>query len=189
MVPVSKMLELVGDIAPFELAEEWDNVGLLAGHPDWPVARAMVALDLTDGALREAAEKGVQLIVTHHPILLNGRKNLREDDGEGALLAALIRARIALIAAHTNYDSAPGGMNDVLAAALGLSEPETARKRPCAPVNSRDRPKRFARSRLRGLAVRRDSTGAANRFIRSRSAAVRAESSGRTPFRPDATRI
>ena len=91
MVPVLKMLELVAEIAPFELAEEWDNAGLLAGHPDWPVERAMVALDLTDGALREAASKGAQLIVTHHPVLLNGRKNLREDDGEGALSAAHAR--------------------------------------------------------------------------------------------------
>ena len=124
MVPVLKMLDLVGEIAPFELAEEWDNAGLLAGHPDWPVERAMVALDLTRGALQEAVLNGAQLIVTHHPVLLHGRKNLREDDCEGALLAELIRARVALIAAHTNYDNAPGGMNDVLAAALGLSEPE-----------------------------------------------------------------
>ena len=49
MVPVSAILALVNDIAPFELAEEWDNVGLLAGHPDWKVERAMVALDLTPG--------------------------------------------------------------------------------------------------------------------------------------------
>jgi dinuclear metal center YbgI/SA1388 family protein len=120
MVTVSRMLELVDEIAPFELAEAWDNVGLLAGHPDWPVERAMVALDLTQGALREAVEGGAQLIITHHPILFHGRKNLREDDGEGALLAALIRAKIALIAAHTNYDSAPAGLNDALAEALGL---------------------------------------------------------------------
>jgi len=125
MVPVSKMLELVNELAPFELAEEWDNVGLLAGHPDWPVERAMVTLDLTYGALKEAEQLGAQLIVTHHPILFRARKNLREDEGEGALLAELVRARLALIAAHTNYDNAPGGLNDALAAALGLQFVET----------------------------------------------------------------
>lgn len=124
MVPVSMMLALVDEIAPFALMEEWDNVGLLAGHPDWPVERAMVALDLTRGALNEAVEKKAQLIVTHHPILFHARKNLREDDAEGALLASLVRAGIALIAAHTNYDNAPGGMNDVLAAGLGLNAVE-----------------------------------------------------------------
>lgn len=125
MVPVSKMLELINTLAPFELAEEWDNVGLLAGHPDWPVERAMVALDLTPGALREAVRLGAQLIITHHPIMFRARKNLREDEGEGALLAELLRARLALIAAHTNYDNAPGGLNDALAAALGLQFVET----------------------------------------------------------------
>ena len=125
MVPVSSILELVNELAPFELAEEWDNVGLLAGHPDFMVERMMVALDLTPGALQEAVEHGVQLIVTHHPILFRGRKNLREDDGEGVLLAELVRARIALIAAHTNYDNAPGGLNDALAATLGLQFVET----------------------------------------------------------------
>jgi dinuclear metal center YbgI/SA1388 family protein len=120
MVTVGKMLQWIDEIAPFELAEEWDNVGLLAGHPDWPVERALVALDLTKGALDEAVEKRAQLIVTHHPILFQARRNLREDDGEGALLAALVRARIALIAAHTNYDNAEGGLNDALAEALEL---------------------------------------------------------------------
>ncbi len=125
MATVAEMLELVNEIAPFDLAEEWDNAGLLAGHPSWEVRRAMVALDLTPGALREAVDAGAQLIVTHHPILFHGRKNLREDDGEGALCADLVRSRIALIAAHTNYDNAPEGLNDALAAELGLEGVET----------------------------------------------------------------
>jgi dinuclear metal center YbgI/SA1388 family protein len=125
MATVAQMLELVGDIAPFDLAETWDNVGLLAGSPDWNVEKVLVALDLTAGALKEAVALGARLIVTHHPILFHARRNLREDDGEGALLAALVRSRIALIAAHTNYDEAPGGLNDVLAEALGLKEVET----------------------------------------------------------------
>ena len=124
MATVAQLLELVNDIAPFDLAEDWDNVGLLAGHPDWNVGRVLVALDLTAGALREAMGLGARLIVTHHPILFHARRNLREDDGEGALLAALVRSRIALIAAHTNYDYAPGGLNDVLAEALGLKDVE-----------------------------------------------------------------
>jgi len=62
----------------------------------------------------------VQLIVTHHPILFRGRKNLREDDPEGKLLCGLIRSRIGLISAHTNYDNAFPGVNDSLAKALGL---------------------------------------------------------------------
>lgn len=117
---VAQVLELVNGIAPFELAEEWDNVGLLAGHPDSPVERVLCALDLRMDVIEEARRRGCQLIVTHHPILFRGRKNLRETDAEGRLLCALVRSGIAMIAAHTNFDNARPGVNDALAAALGL---------------------------------------------------------------------
>lgn len=122
---VAQMLALMEGIAPRELAEEWDNVGLLAGRPDAGVEKVLVALDLTGGALDEAAALGVQLIVTHHPILFRGRKNLREDDPEGALLCRLVRQGVALIAAHTNFDNANPGLNDQLAAELGLKDVQT----------------------------------------------------------------
>lgn len=117
---VAQVLELVNGIAPFELAEEWDNVGLLAGHPDSPVERVLCALDLRLDVVEEARRRGCQLIVTHHPILFRGRKNLRETDAEGRLLCALVRSGIAMIAAHTNFDNAHPGVNDALAAVLGL---------------------------------------------------------------------
>lgn len=117
---VAQVLELVNGIAPFELAEAWDNVGLLAGHPDSRVDKVLCALDLRTDVVEEARRKGCQLIVTHHPILFRGRKNLRETDAEGRLLCALVRSGIAMIAAHTNFDNASPGVNDALAAALGL---------------------------------------------------------------------
>ena len=97
---VRDILALVDGIAPFADAEEWDNVGLLAGDPDAPVERVLCALDLTDEALDEAIARDAQLIVTHHPILFRGRKNLCETDAESRLLCRLVRARIAMIAAH-----------------------------------------------------------------------------------------
>ena len=119
---VAQVLELVNGIAPFELAEAWDNVGLLAGRPESPVARVLCALDLRPDVVEEARRRGCQLIVTHHPIMFRGRKNLRETDAEGRLLCALVRADIAMIAAHTNFDNASPGVNDALAAALGLED-------------------------------------------------------------------
>ena len=117
----------VGDIcgwidafAPFELAEEWDNVGLLAGRADMQVSGVLCALDLNIAVIEEARRLGANLIVTHHPILFRGRKNLREDDAEGRMLCELVRGNIALIAAHTNFDNAQPGVNDALAARLGL---------------------------------------------------------------------
>ena len=120
-VTMGQILALLNEMAPGELAESYDNVGLLAGHPDRPVERILVALDLTMGAVAEAKEMGAQLIVTHHPILFRGRKNLREDDAEGAAVCAMIRAGIGLIAAHTNFDNAERGVNDALSEALSLS--------------------------------------------------------------------
>lgn len=119
---VEQVLALVDGIAPFELAEEWDNVGLLAGRPDAPVHTVLCALDLRMAVLEEAVRAGAQLIVTHHPILFRGRKNLVETDAEGRLLCALVRSNIAMIAAHTNFDNASPGVNDALAAALELGK-------------------------------------------------------------------
>ncbi len=122
MATVRDLLDLLEGIAPLETQEEWDNAGLLAGDPATGVTRVLVALDLTLEVVEEAERLGAQLIVTHHPILFRGRKNLREDDAEGKLLAALIRARLAMIAMHTNFDNAEGGVNSALCARLGIRE-------------------------------------------------------------------
>ena len=119
---VAEILAVLREQMPFELAEEWDNIGLLAGSRSAKVTRVLCALDLTGPVLDEAVARGAQMLVTHHPILFRGRKNLCEDDPAGALLAKLIRSGCALVAMHTNFDAAQGGVNDVLAGKLGLSE-------------------------------------------------------------------
>jgi len=121
---VSDILNILEDMMPFALAEEWDNIGLLAGSRVWTVEKILCALDLTEEVVDEAVEKGCNLIVTHHPILFRGKKNLCEDDPEGRALAKLVRSKMALIAMHTNFDAADGGVNDVLAALVGLSNVE-----------------------------------------------------------------
>ena len=123
-VKVSDIYNWIDALAPFELAEEWDNVGLLAGSMENEVDGVLCALDLNDMVIGEAIAKNVQLIVTHHPVMFRGRKNLREDDPEGRMLCRLIRANIALIAAHTSFDNASPGVNDALAEILGLTEVE-----------------------------------------------------------------
>ena len=115
---VGRIYDLLKLIAPLELAEEWDNPGRL----DAEVDTVLCALDLTPKVIEEAAKVGAQLIVTHHPILFRGRKNLREDDAEGRMLCALIRGNLAMIAMHTNFDNASPGVNDALAAQLGLTD-------------------------------------------------------------------
>ncbi len=125
MTTVGEILNLLNSIAPFELAEEWDNVGLLAGSMQTETERVLCALDLNAEVIERAEEIGANLIVTHHPIMFRGRKNLREDDSEGKLLCSLVRAGISLIAMHTNFDTVHPGVNDALAETLGLREIQT----------------------------------------------------------------
>ena len=116
---VKDVVSMVGQIAPYELAEEWDNVGLLVGRAKGEVTRVLVALDLTQAVIDEAKALGAQLIVTHHPVMFAPRKRLTDEDYEGSLLFSLAENGMALIAAHTNLDAAPGGVNDTLMTLMG----------------------------------------------------------------------
>lgn len=131
-VKAGQVLSLLDGIAPFALAEEWDNVGLLAGSRESEVETVLCALDLTEKVLDEALAVGAQMIVTHHPILFRGRRNLCADDPEGRLLVRLAGSGLAMAAMHTNFDNAHPGVNDALAAALGLGNVEGAAHGLCA---------------------------------------------------------
>lgn len=101
---VRDVYQWIDQIAPFETAEGFDNVGLLIGSMDAPVQRILVALDATPDVIKEAAAHDVQLIVTHHPLMFNAIKHIRYDDYEGVVIREIIRHNINLIAAHTNLD-------------------------------------------------------------------------------------
>ncbi len=111
--------------APRELAEDWDNVGLLVGSGAAEVRRVLVALDVTERVADEAIARGAELIVAHHP-LMNCRwhevQNVVDDNAQGRTIIKLIRNGVAAICMHTNLDAADGGVNDILAGRLGLSE-------------------------------------------------------------------
>ena len=113
--------------APRELAESWDNVGLLVGDPEAAVERVLVALDITPQVAEEALERGCQLIVAHHPVMncaWHPVQTVRADNRQGRTLTALLRGGVAAICMHTNLDAAEGGVNDILAEKLGLTQPE-----------------------------------------------------------------
>lgn len=88
--------------APFETAEEYDNVGLLVGSPDMPACRILVTLDITPAAVRAAEEAGADLIVSHHPVIFSPLKRL----DTGSIPYRLAGAGIAAICVHTNLDRA-----------------------------------------------------------------------------------
>lgn len=120
-VPVSDVLAVLDAAYPRELAEPWDAVGLACGDPDEPVERVLVCVDPVEATVAEAAERGAQLIVAHHPLLLRGVHGVPADTTKGRLVHRLIRSGTALFCAHTNADSADPGVSDALAEALGVS--------------------------------------------------------------------
>jgi len=119
---IADVYSWIDGFAPFSTAEEWDNVGILVGRKETVTDTVLCALDLNRAVIDEALRIGANLIVTHHPVMFRGRKNLREDDYEGEMLCELIRNNIGLIAAHTNFDNAPIGVNDALSEKLGLED-------------------------------------------------------------------
>ncbi|HIU46388.1 MAG TPA: Nif3-like dinuclear metal center hexameric protein [Candidatus Fimadaptatus faecigallinarum] len=122
MAKVGDMLNIMNEIAPPELAEDWDNPGLLVGRADADVECMLLCVDATGAVVAEARELGAQLIISHHPLMFRATKHVRDDEPEGHVICELIRADMSLIAAHTNLDMAPGGVNDALAEAVGLTD-------------------------------------------------------------------
>ncbi len=119
---VQDFYQLIDRLAPFDGQEEYDNSGFLVGSGSKEVSSVLLALDVTDSVINDAVRQGAQLIITHHPLMFSPVRSLTDADYESRLIIRLIREEISLIAAHTNLDRAPGGMNDVLAERCGLTE-------------------------------------------------------------------
>lgn len=121
MTTVNDILKFIETLAPGYMKEDWDNVGLLCGSEKQQVTKILVALDPFESVCKEAAQWGADLLVTHHPIIFQPARSVTDDNGVGRALLQLIRSNISAINAHTNLDCAPGGVNDVLAQKLELS--------------------------------------------------------------------
>lgn len=125
MATVADILAFIESIAPPYMAESWDNVGLLCGRKNKEVKKILVALDPFRNVIGEAIALGADLIVTHHPLIFRDPlMAVNEDTEAGRCVLTLMENGIAAINAHTNLDLAPGGVNDVLAQTLGLSNIE-----------------------------------------------------------------
>ena len=122
MTTVNDVISFLGKLAPEYMKEEWDNVGLLCGSPSTPVTKILVALDPFEHVCRETAEVGAQLLVTHHPLIFTPLTSVTDETSIGRSVMVLNKHGISALCAHTNLDCAPGGVNDVLATALGLSD-------------------------------------------------------------------
>ncbi len=116
MVNVKTVSDYINKIAPYETQCSWDNCGLLVGDENAEVKKIGVCLDLTEETLEEALRQKVNLIITHHPLIFTPQKNFLA--GDKAFILA--KEGISLVSAHTCFDCADGGVNDVLCDILGI---------------------------------------------------------------------
>ncbi len=119
---LGEILDVLRGLAPEETALEDDPVGLLIGGDlEAVVTKVGICLDAMPDAAARAVAAGVQLLVAHHPLIYRPLKRINpQADPVGRAAAALVKGDVALYAMHTNWDRAAGGINDVLAATLGL---------------------------------------------------------------------
>lgn len=130
MPRIAHVADALEQIAPLRLAADWDSVGLLVGGRRPQIARVMTCLSLTPEVAGEAVRERADMVVTHHPLPFRPVPRITDDTSTGRVLLELIHAGIAVWSSHTAWDSAAGGINDQLAALLGLDhvapiEPDT----------------------------------------------------------------
>jgi len=113
-------IQCLEEIAPLELAEEWDNPGLLIEPlKGRDIKKVLLTIDLTEAVAREAVQKRVDAIVTYHPLFFGGFQRLEKSNPQARVAMRLVQKNIVVYSPHTALDAAPGGVNDWLADALG----------------------------------------------------------------------
>ncbi len=138
MPVLNDVVRFLEEFAPPRLAEEWDNVGLLVGDRNAEATSILTCLTLTPDVAAEAINAGCRLIVAHHPILFRAVKRISADTAEGEMLLRLIQAGVAVYSPHTSYDSSAAGINQQLAADLGLRGIQPLRPEPATGEAQRE---------------------------------------------------
>lgn len=119
---VKDVLEAIDSIAPWDLAEAWDNSGLQVGNPESVVRRIGISLDVTQEVINESISSGIDCLITHHPFLFKPLKKIDFSSHEGIVIQKAAKSGLSIISAHTNFDVAVNGLNDILSYRIGLRE-------------------------------------------------------------------
>ena len=135
MIKASEIAAIIESFAPLRLQEGWDNAGFCVGSPDTAVTGVLLALDCTLSLVMEAKERGVNMIVTHHPLIFSGIKRIIGDNPVSEVIIEAIKSDIVIYSAHTNADKTLDGVSWLMAQKLGL---KNCRVLSPDPVNSMD---------------------------------------------------
>ncbi|MEA3227048.1 MAG: Nif3-like dinuclear metal center hexameric protein, partial [Planctomycetota bacterium] len=120
---VKNIAAVIERIFPLELAQDWDNVGLLIGDSHKSVKSVLLTIDTTSDVVAEAKKLGTDLIVSYHPVIWDGLKSITAE-GPSSVVYELVRSGISVFSVHTALDSAMGGVNDSLAEIVGIKDGE-----------------------------------------------------------------
>jgi len=116
-------------LAPLAYQEDYDNSGLIVGHPDMEISGALISLDCTESVVDEAIQQGLNLIISHHPIVFKGLKKFNGKNYVERVVIKAIKHDIALYAIHTNLDHVSVGVNKKICDKLGIKNPDILKSR------------------------------------------------------------
>lgn len=125
---LKNIIAYIEERAPILLQEPYDNSGLILGNTDTEVSKVLVCLDVDIDAVEYAISQNCQLVLSHHPTVFKALKNFTAETRESSILIKAIRNDLALYSSHTNFDSAEGGLSDLLCEKLGLKNTKVLKK-------------------------------------------------------------
>ena len=131
---IAEVTGLIEEFAPLSLQESWDNAGMQVGNPQADATGALLCLDVTEAVLDEAIAKGINLIITHHPLLFHGLKSITGSNYIERIVIKAIKHDVSIYSAHTNMDSAWGGVSHLIAKKIGLVDVEVLSPQPGNPT-------------------------------------------------------
>ena len=122
MLMTRDVLELLDAIAPFAIADDWDNSGLQAGNLNWEVKKMIIGLDVSMDLMNAAQKGNCDLVLTHHPLMIHPEKSIDFSKMPGSVIEMAASNKISIISVHTNLDKANNGLNDYFAEKIGIRE-------------------------------------------------------------------
>jgi dinuclear metal center YbgI/SA1388 family protein len=128
MPKLKDILDVLEDMAPASLAEDWDNPGLQVGDFSWEIKKILFSLNPTLEAVKAASRKKAQMLLTHHPLIFRPLFHVNQATFPGNVIFEAYRRGISVVSVHTNLDAAPGGINDMLAHLFGLQDVDVLAK-------------------------------------------------------------
>ena len=135
---IREITNAIEQYAPLRLQEEWDNAGIQVGNPDAEVTGVLLCTDATEAVVAEAIDRGMNLVISHHPLIFHGLKKIMGRTPVERTVAMAIKHDITIYSAHTNMDSAWQGVSFRMADKLGMTDVHFLDDNPVPPYGEQE---------------------------------------------------